>query len=149
MFAGFLFFNAGLAMGGIARVGQIQLLQTFVTLAVSALLLNENITGMTVLFARGRGAGRLVRAQGADRISRTGKRQADRPRQRENEDCQGPHDAAQNLQVGGHGFEGRLMSADSNTQWVRKHGFDAMTAQSRTILWTGRARRCICSPEQG
>lgn len=51
MFAGFLFWNAGLAMGGIARVGQIQLLQTFVTLALSALLLSEHISAMTVLFA--------------------------------------------------------------------------------------------------
>lgn len=51
MFAGFLFWNAGLAMGGIARVGQIQLLQTFVTLALSALLLSERISVMTVLFA--------------------------------------------------------------------------------------------------
>jgi len=51
MFAGFLFFNAGLAMGGIARVGQVQLLQTFVTLILSALMLRENITAMTVLFA--------------------------------------------------------------------------------------------------
>ncbi|MCP4315997.1 MAG: DMT family transporter [Hyphomicrobiales bacterium] len=51
MFAGFLFWNAGLAMGGIARVGQMQVLQTFVTLALSALLLSERISTMTVLFA--------------------------------------------------------------------------------------------------
>lgn len=51
MFAGFLFWNVGLAIGGIARVGQIQLLQTFVTLGLSALLLGEDISMMTVLFA--------------------------------------------------------------------------------------------------
>ncbi|MFT7057727.1 MAG: drug/metabolite transporter (DMT)-like permease [Pseudorhodobacter sp.] len=44
MFGGFFFWNAGLAMGGIARVGQVQLLQTFVTLGFSALLLGEVIT---------------------------------------------------------------------------------------------------------
>lgn len=46
MMAGFFAWNTALAMGGIARIGQIQLLQTFVTLAVSALLLNETI-GLT------------------------------------------------------------------------------------------------------
>ncbi|MEX3010121.1 DMT family transporter [Hoeflea sp. TYP-13] len=51
MFGGFLFWNAGLAIGGIARVGQIQLLQTFVTLALSALLLSERISTMTLAFA--------------------------------------------------------------------------------------------------
>lgn len=51
MFAGFLFWNAGLVMGGIARVSQIQLLQTFVTLGLSAALLNEHISATTVSFA--------------------------------------------------------------------------------------------------
>jgi drug/metabolite transporter (DMT)-like permease len=51
MFAGFFFWNAGLAMGGIARVGQVQLLQTFVTLAISALLLGEEITPVMIGFA--------------------------------------------------------------------------------------------------
>tara|TARA_R110002110_G_scaffold29785_12_gene105907 strand:+ start:1242 stop:2102 length:861 start_codon:yes stop_codon:yes gene_type:complete len=51
MFAGFFFWNAGLALGGIARVGQVQLLQTFVTLGVSALLLGETITPVMVGFA--------------------------------------------------------------------------------------------------
>lgn len=40
---GFFFWNAGLAMGGVARVSQVQLLQTFVTLVVAALLLGEQI----------------------------------------------------------------------------------------------------------
>ena len=51
MFAGFFFWNAGLAMGGIARVGQVQLLQTFVTLGISALFLGEQITPVMLAFA--------------------------------------------------------------------------------------------------
>ncbi|MBD9372917.1 DMT family transporter [Rhizobium sp. ARZ01] len=51
MFAGFIFWNAGLALGGIARVAQVQLFQTFVTLAISALLLGEAIGPSTVGFA--------------------------------------------------------------------------------------------------
>lgn len=51
MFLGFFAWNVGLAMGGIARVSQVQLLQTFVTLAVSALLLGEPLTWETTVFA--------------------------------------------------------------------------------------------------
>ncbi|QKV18371.1 DMT family transporter [Oricola thermophila] len=51
MFLGFFFWNAGLALGGIARIGQVQLLQVFVTVALSAALLDETITARTVLFA--------------------------------------------------------------------------------------------------
>jgi len=51
MFAGFFFWNAGLALGGIARVGQVMLLQTFVTLGVSALLLGEVITPVMLAFS--------------------------------------------------------------------------------------------------
>lgn len=51
MFAGFFFWNAGLALGGIARVGQMQLLQTFVTLGISAVLLDEVITPVMLGFA--------------------------------------------------------------------------------------------------
>ncbi|WP_050519666.1 DMT family transporter [Pseudorhodobacter antarcticus] len=51
MFAGFFFWNAGLAMGGIARVGQVQLLQTFVTLGISALILGEVVTPVMLGFA--------------------------------------------------------------------------------------------------
>lgn len=51
MFIGFFFWNAGLALGGVARVGQVQLLQTFVTLAISALLLRETIGLETMVFA--------------------------------------------------------------------------------------------------
>lgn len=51
MFLGFFAWNAGLAIGGIARVGQVQLLQIFVTVALSAVLLGEDITLRTLLFA--------------------------------------------------------------------------------------------------
>lgn len=51
MLIGFFAWNIGLAMGGIARVGQVQLLQTFFTLALSALLLGEHIGWDTVGFA--------------------------------------------------------------------------------------------------
>ncbi|HET9598679.1 MAG TPA: DMT family transporter [Anaeromyxobacteraceae bacterium] len=51
MFLGFFAWNAGLALGGVARVGQVQLLQVFVTLAASALLLGERVPPTTVLFA--------------------------------------------------------------------------------------------------
>ena len=40
-FIGFFAWNKGLAMGGVAKVSQVQLLQTFITLGVSALLLGE------------------------------------------------------------------------------------------------------------
>ena len=51
MFLGFFAWNVGLAMGGIARVSQVQLLQAFVTIAISAVMLGEVITTETVLFA--------------------------------------------------------------------------------------------------
>ena len=51
MFLGFFAWNVGLAMGGIARVSQVQLLQSFVTLTVSALMLGETVTGETLIFA--------------------------------------------------------------------------------------------------
>ena len=51
MFLGFFAWNAGLALGGVARVGQVQLLQVFVTLALSALLLGERLDPSTVGFA--------------------------------------------------------------------------------------------------
>lgn len=53
MFLGFFAWNVGLGMGGIARVSQVQLLQTFVTLAVSAVLLGEHVGMHTLLFALG------------------------------------------------------------------------------------------------
>ncbi|MBI1385549.1 MAG: EamA family transporter [Rhizobiales bacterium] len=48
---GFFAWNAGLALGGIARVGQLQLLQPFVTLAGAAVLVGERITVVEILFA--------------------------------------------------------------------------------------------------
>ena len=53
MFLGFFAWNVGLAMGGIARVSQVQLLQAFVTIAISAIILGERISGETLLFALG------------------------------------------------------------------------------------------------
>ncbi len=50
-FLGFFAWNVGLAMGGISRVGQVQLFQTFVTLAVAAILLGERIDLVTIGFA--------------------------------------------------------------------------------------------------
>jgi drug/metabolite transporter (DMT)-like permease len=50
-YIGFFAWNAGLALGGVARVSQMQLLQTFVTLAVAALFLGEKIDATTLLFA--------------------------------------------------------------------------------------------------
>lgn len=51
MFLGFFAWYRGLALGGIARVGQIQLLQPFVTLGASAFLLGEMITPQTIVIA--------------------------------------------------------------------------------------------------
>ncbi len=51
MFGGFVFWNRGLALGGIARVGQVQLLQSFFTIAFSALLLGETITPVKIAYA--------------------------------------------------------------------------------------------------
>lgn len=51
MFLGFFAWYRGLALGGIARVSQIQLLQPFLTLLASAFLLREKVTAVTVGFA--------------------------------------------------------------------------------------------------
>jgi drug/metabolite transporter (DMT)-like permease len=48
---GFFAWNAGLAMGGIAQVSQVQLLQPFVTFALAAYFNDETITLQIVLFA--------------------------------------------------------------------------------------------------
>ncbi|UDQ90813.1 DMT family transporter [Xanthobacter autotrophicus] len=50
---GFFFWNAGLAMGGIARVGQMQLLQTFVTVGLAWPINGEVPDAETVAFAAG------------------------------------------------------------------------------------------------
>ena len=51
MFIGFLFWYKGLAIGGIARVGQVQLLQPFLSLLGAALLLGEGLSWMNTGFA--------------------------------------------------------------------------------------------------
>lgn len=51
MFIGFFFWYKGLALGGIARVGQVQLLQPFMTLLGAALLLGEALVASNLLFA--------------------------------------------------------------------------------------------------
>ncbi len=48
---GFFAWNAGMAMGGIARVSQVQLMQPFVTFALAALFNGETITLQVLLFA--------------------------------------------------------------------------------------------------
>ncbi len=49
MFLGFFAWNTALAMGGIGRIGQLQLLQTFVTLFGSAVLLGEGVDSIAVI----------------------------------------------------------------------------------------------------
>jgi len=51
MLIGFIFWYRGLAMGGIAKVGQLQLLQPFMGLALAAWLLHETIAPAMVLVA--------------------------------------------------------------------------------------------------
>jgi drug/metabolite transporter (DMT)-like permease len=48
---GFFAWNAGMAMGGIARVSQVQLLQPFITFALASFFNGETITLQIVLFA--------------------------------------------------------------------------------------------------
>ena len=53
MFIGFFFWYKGLALGGIARVGQVQLLQPFLTLIGAVLILGELLDARNILFAIG------------------------------------------------------------------------------------------------
>jgi drug/metabolite transporter (DMT)-like permease len=50
-YLGFFAWNAGLAIGGIARVSQVQLLQTFVTLSLAAAVNDERVGALTWLVA--------------------------------------------------------------------------------------------------
>jgi len=50
-FIGFFAWYRGLALGGVARVGQVQLLQTFITIGFSALVIGEVLDARTLLFA--------------------------------------------------------------------------------------------------
>lgn len=51
MYISFFFWYKGIALGGVARVGQVQLLQPFLTLIGAYFLLDEKITTMNVAFA--------------------------------------------------------------------------------------------------
>ncbi|MNT95441.1 EamA-like transporter family protein [compost metagenome] len=51
MFLGFFAWYRGLAVGGIARVGQVQLLQPFLTVVAAALFFGESVEPSTFLFA--------------------------------------------------------------------------------------------------
>lgn len=51
MFIGFFFWYKGLALGGIARVGQVQLLQPFMTMLAAVLLLGESFDWHNFVFA--------------------------------------------------------------------------------------------------
>jgi len=51
MFLGFFAWYRGLAAGGIARVGQVQLLQPFLTVLAAALLFGERVPASTFVFA--------------------------------------------------------------------------------------------------
>jgi drug/metabolite transporter (DMT)-like permease len=51
MFIGFFFWYKGLALGGIARVGQVQLLQPFMTMIGAAMVLGEPLNASNWLFA--------------------------------------------------------------------------------------------------
>lgn len=44
MFVGFFAWNTGLQLGGIAKIGQLQLLQTFFTLAIAGVVVGEKIS---------------------------------------------------------------------------------------------------------
>lgn len=49
MLIGFIFWYRGLAQGGIAAVGQLQLIQPFLGLMLAAILLHESVSGLMVL----------------------------------------------------------------------------------------------------
>lgn len=51
MYLGFFAWNRGLAIGGIAKVGQMQLVQPFITLAAAAALLGEHIGWLEIVFS--------------------------------------------------------------------------------------------------
>ena len=53
MYLGFFAWNSGLALGGVAHVAQVQLLQPFITLFFAALLLGEKLEAEMLVFALG------------------------------------------------------------------------------------------------
>jgi drug/metabolite transporter (DMT)-like permease len=50
-FVGYAFWNVALAIGGVSRVGQLQLLQTFVSMGLAALFIGETVDGEMIAFA--------------------------------------------------------------------------------------------------
>jgi drug/metabolite transporter (DMT)-like permease len=78
MYFGYFAWNAGLALGGVARVSQVQLLQPFLTFAIAVALLGEKIDAETAISALAVVA--LVLASRRARVSvpRTGAAQAQR-----------------------------------------------------------------------
>ncbi len=50
-YLGFWLWNSALAIGGVARIGQLQLLQPFATLAIAALVLGETVDIRMIVFA--------------------------------------------------------------------------------------------------
>jgi drug/metabolite transporter (DMT)-like permease len=66
MWIGFIFWYRGLAQGGIAAVGQLQLLQPFFGLMLAAWLLQETVQPMMIAVM----AGVVVCVFGAKRFSR-------------------------------------------------------------------------------
>ncbi|MDP9366341.1 MAG: DMT family transporter, partial [Chloroflexota bacterium] len=73
MFLGFFAWYRGLALGGVARVGQVQLLQPVLTLGWAALLLGEGVDGPTLL-----ASGLVIGSVALTRLSWSG-RSATRP----------------------------------------------------------------------
>jgi drug/metabolite transporter (DMT)-like permease len=78
-YVGFFAWNAGLALGGVTRVSQVQLLQTFVTLLIAAALNGERVDALTwavaVLVVALVVIGRQSRIRRTEPLSRTGERQ--------------------------------------------------------------------------
>jgi drug/metabolite transporter (DMT)-like permease len=66
MLIGFIFWYRGLAMGGIAAVGQLQLLQPFMGLGIAALLLGEKVTPLMLVVT----VGVILCVAGARRFAR-------------------------------------------------------------------------------
>src|SRR5690606_42157518 len=66
MLIGFIFWYRGLAQGGIAAVGQLQLLQPFMGLGLAALLLHETVSWLMLIVT----LGAVVCVAGAKRYAR-------------------------------------------------------------------------------
>jgi drug/metabolite transporter (DMT)-like permease len=51
MFIGFFFWYRGMALGGVARVGQVQLVQPFLSVLGATVVLGETLEWQTLIFA--------------------------------------------------------------------------------------------------